>query len=112
MFIQFIDTALAALHCAAHHRLYVSHMELSAAQQQNLFVELGYSSLDAATTRLDVPGLFQDLGYIAPTKAKLCIPHQFVPPGIRSQNVTAAKPKPKPKLAAQQLLMAASLAQK
>ena len=46
MFIQSIDTPLAALYHVAHHKLYVSHMEhegkLTAAQQRDLFVEFCY----------------------------------------------------------------------
>ena len=86
-FIQSIDTALAALYRSAHHRLYVSHMEhqakLTAAQQRDLFVELCYSGLTAATANLDVPAIFRDLGYIDPSKAKLRIPYQFAPPEVQ-----------------------------
>ena len=116
MFIQSIDTALAALYRSAHHRLYVSHMEhqakLTAAQQRDLFVELCYSGLTAATANLDVPAIFRDLGYIDPSKAKLRIPYQFAPPEVQPQNAAAAKPKPKPKARARQLSMATFLAPK
>ena len=116
MSIQSIDMALAALYRTAHHRLYVRHMEhkgkLTAAQQRNLFVELCYSGLESATARLDVPKIFQELGYIDPKKTQLCIPYQFLPPNIQPQAVAAAKPKPKPKPVAWQLSMNAFLARK
>ena len=67
---------------------------------RDLFVELCYSGLTAATANLDVPAIFQDLGYIDPSKAKLRIPYQFAPPEVQPQNVAAAKPKPKPKAGA------------
>ena len=114
MFIQSIDTALAALYRSAHHRLYVSHMEhqakLTAAQQRDLFVRLCYSGLTAATANLDVPAIFRDLGYIDPSETKLRIPYQFAPPEVQPQNVAAAKPKPKFKAGARQLSMATFLA--
>ena len=120
MYIQSIDTALAVLYRVAHHRLYVSHMEhegkLTAAQQRNLFVEFCCGSLTAATTSLDVPAVFRDLGYIDPTKVKLQIPYQFVPPQVHKQvqlqGAPAAKPKPKPKAAARKLSMATFLTPK
>ena len=115
MFLQSIDTALAALYCTAHHSMYVRHMghkgKLTAAQQRNLFVELCYSGLESATSRLNVPKIFHELGYIDPKKAQLRIPYQFVPPSIQPQAVAAAKPKPEPKPIARQLSMNAFLAQ-
>ena len=49
MFVQSIDTALAALYGTAHHRLYVAHMEEkrkpTAAQPWNLFVEFATMGL-------------------------------------------------------------------
>ena len=56
---------------------------LTAAQQRNLFVDLCYSGLDAATASLDVAAVFPCVGYIDPKKAKLRIPYQFVPPEIQ-----------------------------
>ena len=107
---------LKLLMVTAHRSMYVRHMEhkgkLTAAHQRNLFVELCYSGLEPATSRLDVPKVFQELGYIDPKKARLCIPYQFVPPNIQPQAVAAAKPKPKPKPDAWQLSMNAFLAQK
>ena len=116
MFIQSIDTALAALYRSAHHRLHVSCMEhqakLTVAQQRDLFVEFCYSGLTAATANLDVPPILWDLGYINPSKAKLRIPYRFAPPEVQPQNVAAAKPKPKPKAGARHLSMATFLARK
>ena len=62
-------------------------------------------------TCLNVPKVFQELGYIDPKKARLHIPYQFVPPNIQLQAVAVAKPKPKPKPVARQLSMNAFLAQ-
>ena len=82
-------------------------VKLSAAQQRNLFVELCYSGLDAATASLHVAAVFYDLGYIDPKKAEFRIPYQCVPLEIQMlpQDVAPAKPKPKPKPAAWRLFM-------
>ena len=54
-------------------------VKLTAAQQRNLFVELCYSGLDAATASLDLAAIFQDLGYFDTKKATLCIPRLSPP---------------------------------
>ena len=84
--------------------------KLTAAQQRDLFVELCYSGLTAATANLDVPAIFPDLGYIDPSKAKLRIPYQFAFQEVQPRKSAAAKPKPKPKAGARQLSMATFLA--
>ena len=99
MFAQSIDTALAALYRTARHRLYVAHMEgkhkPTAAQARNLFVEFCYNGLVPATSTLGVPKVFQELGYIDPTKAKVHVPFQFLPPAVPAGDVQPPKPKPK-----------------
>ena len=103
MFVQSIDTALAALYRTAHHRLYAAHMEgnlkVTAAQARNLFVEFCYTGHQNAVNLLDVPTLFQDLGYLDPTKLKLRVPFQFAVPQraeLTRRDASAPKPKPKP----------------
>ena len=102
MFVQSIDTALAALYRTAHHRLYAAHMEgnpkVTAAQARNLFVEFCYTGHQNAVNLLDVPTLFEDLGYIDPTKLKLRVPFQFaIPQRAEPPRGDASAPKPKPK---------------
>ena len=121
MFVQSIDTALAALYRTAHHRLYAAHMEgnpkVTAPQARNLFVESCYTGHRNAVNLLDVPTLFQDLGYIDPTKLKLRVPFQFAIPQRaepRRRDASAPKPKPKPnpKPVSRQLSMSAFLSKK
>ena len=117
MFVQSIDTALAALYRTAHHRLYMSHMEgkkLSADAARNLFVDLCYRGLAEATQGLNVPKIFHDLGYIAPKEAKLHVPFQFVPPQhqVEKADPTPNTAKPKLKAAPKQLTTSAFLANK
>ena len=82
-------------------------------KQKKIVLQLWcYSGLESATSRLDVPKVFQELGYIDPKKARLRLPYQSVPPNIQPQAVAATKPKPKPKPVARQLSMNAFLAQK
>ena len=118
MFVQSIDTALAALYRTAHHRLYAAHMEgnpkVMAAQARNLFVEFCYTRHQNAVNLLDVPTLFQDLGYIDLTKLKLRVPFQFAVPQraeLPRGDASAPKPKPKPnpKPVSRQLSMSAFL---
>ena len=95
-------SALAALYRTARHRLYAAHMEgnpkVTAAQARSLFVEFCYTGHQNAVNLLDVPRLFQDLGYINPTKRKLRVPFQFaVPQRADLQRGDASAPKPKPK---------------
>lgn len=101
MFVQSIDVALASRYrvresaCMGlatehssssdeHHREYCAfiegHNKLTAAQTRDAFVALTYKGYTAATQQLNVPGLFQGLGYLDPTCAKLRVPFQFVPP--------------------------------
>ena len=93
------DTTLAALYKTAHHDLYVAHMEgkckPTATQAQNFFVEFCYNGLVTATSTLDVPKAFQELGYIDPTKAKLRAPFQFLPLVVPAGDAQPPKPKPK-----------------
>ena len=96
------DVALAALYRAEHHSLYMKFMEnknvLTAAHYRNAFVHLAYRGLCAAEARINVPHVFKDLGYIDPSKVKLRIPFEFVPPPVPQQPVAnGAQPKPKPK---------------
>ena len=118
MFVQSIDTALAALYRTAHHRLYAAHMEgnpkVTAAQARNLFVEFCYIGHQNAVNLLDVPTVLQDLGYIDPTKLKLRVPFQFAIPQraeLPRGDASAPKPKPKPnpKPVSRQLSMSAFL---
>ena len=39
--------------------------------------------------------MFQELGYIDPTKAKLRVPFQFVPPVVPASDALPPKPMPK-----------------
>ena len=87
---------------AEHHSLYMKFMGnknvLTAAQCRNAFVHLAYRGLCAAEARINVPHVFKDLGYIDPSKVKLRIPFEFVPPPVPQQPVAnGAQPKPKPK---------------
>ena len=96
MFVQSIDTALAALYRTAHHRLFC------------------YTGHQNAVNLLDVPTLFQDLGYIDPTKLKLRVPFQFAVPqraDLPRGDASAPQPKPKrnPKPVSRQLSMFAFL---
>ena len=102
IFVHSIDTTLAALYRPAHHRLYAAHMEgnpkVTAAQARSLFVEFCYTGHHNAVNALDVPTLFQDLGYIDPRKLKLCVAFQFdVPQRAELPRGDASAPKPKPK---------------
>ena len=48
----------------------------------NLFVEFCYNGIATATCTSDVLKVFQELGYIDPTEAKLRVRFQFVPPVV------------------------------
>ena len=82
----------------AVRRREMRHMEgkrkPNAIEAHNLFVEFGYNGLFTATCTLDVMKVFPDLN---PTKSKLRVPFEFVPPAVPAGHAQAAKPKPKPK---------------
>ena len=96
MYIQAIDVALVALYREEHHALHMQMLEggrkVSASARRNAYIDLSYRGYMAALKRLNVPQTLEDLGYIDPTKVKLRIPFQFVPPAAP---VPAPKPKPK-----------------
>ena len=78
---------------------------------QNAVNLLGHQN---AVNLLDVPTLFQDLGYIDPTKLKLRVPFQFAVPqraDLPRGDASAPKPNPKPnpKPVSRQLSMSAFL---
>ena len=60
---------------------------------------------------LDVPKVFQELGYIDPMKAKLRVHFQFLTPAVPVGDALPPKPKPtaQPKLVARELSMASFL---
>ena len=115
MFGQSIDTALAALYRTGHHHLHVAHMEgkhkPTVAHAWNVLVDFCHNALVTATSTLDVPKVFQELGYIDPTKAKLPVSFQFPLPAVLAGDALPPKPKPKsePKPVARQLSMASFL---
>ena len=104
-FIQAIDVALAALYRACHHQPDMEVIErrgkVTAAEAHNLFVELSYKDLKAASEKINVPTLFKSLGYLNPVEAKLCVPYQLnplvdaLPDAAEGFNAPAAKAKPK-----------------
>ena len=100
-FIQAIDVSFASHYRQCHHELYCTFMEgrdgrLTAAEARNAFIDLAYRGVQAAVAKLNVPQLFQDLGYIDPAQAKLRVPYQFNPPVASADPLPVPKPKPKP----------------
>ena len=67
-------------------------------QWRNVFAEFSYTALTAATETLNVPELFQDLGYLDQKQVSLRVPFLFVPPTVAEVEAhVPAKPKAAPK---------------
>ena len=71
--------------------------KVTAAEARNLFVELSYKGLKAASRKIDVPALFKSLGYLNPVEAKLRVPYQFNPPADALPNAVEGSNAPAPK---------------
>ena len=71
--------------------------KVTAAEARNLFVELSYKGLEAASRKIDVPALFKSLGYLNPVEAKLRVPYQFNPPADALPNAVEGSNAPAPK---------------
>ena len=95
MYVQAIDVAMVALYREEKYALYMIMVEggrkVMHAEMPTLIYHIGvHGSFEAPECSSNI----EDLGYIDPTKVKLRIPFQLVPPATP---LPAPKPKPKAK---------------